>query len=114
MGSLVHFPGFAGALVERPETDIAVHSKLHSFFRSLPLERVGLNGEYDHSGLAKRVDRALHQLFLSQELEQLKITQRGRVVILRGYVLNASLLCKLVAVAAHTSVLLQLRRWALS
>ncbi|GEM_PF-1571200 len=76
MGSLAHFPGFAGDLVERPETDIAVHSKLPSFFRSLLLERGWLNGEYDHSGLAKRVERALHQLFLSQELEQLKITQR--------------------------------------
>lgn len=103
MSSLVRSPGFTGDLVFEVGSDSAVHRGITPFFRLLPPERVGLNGEYDHSGLAKRVDRALHQAFLPQELERLKITQRGRVVVLAGYAPNACLLRQFVASAASVS-----------
>lgn len=69
------------------------------FFKTIPPERVGLNGDYDHSGLAKRVDRTLRQQFPAQYLEQLHITQRGRVVILTGRIQTKALLDQLVATA---------------
>ncbi|WP_264324788.1 hypothetical protein [Romeriopsis navalis] len=50
----------------------------------IPPERVGLNGEYDHSGLAKRVQLALQQKFDATIVAQLEIAQRGKVVIISG------------------------------
>ncbi len=72
-----------------------------SFFQTIPPERIGLNGEYDHSGLAKRVDQALRKQFNSLQLEKLRITQRGRVVILAGQVLNQPLLDQMVSTALN-------------
>ena len=102
MDSLVHLPDFTGgSLDDRPSRSTQV--ELRPFFGSPPPERVGLNGEYDHSGLAKRVDRALRQAFLPQTLEQLTVTQRGRVVVFIGRVLNAGLLRQFADVAAKVS-----------
>lgn len=103
MGSLVRSPGFTGDVFFELGSDSATHKGITPFFRLLPPERVGLNGEYDHSGLAKRVDRVLHQVFLPQELENLSITQRGRVVILTGYAPNAYLLQQFADIAASVS-----------
>jgi hypothetical protein len=55
---------------------------------AIPPERVGLDGEYDHSGLAKRVARSLQQTLGDATVAQLEIAQRGRVVILRGQSLD--------------------------
>ena len=104
MGSLVRSPEFTGDLVlELGSADSATYGSVAPFFRLLPPERVGLNGEYDHSGLAKRVDRALNQAFLPQDLEHLSITQRGRVVILTGSAPNALLIQQFAAIAANVS-----------
>jgi osmotically-inducible protein OsmY len=100
--SLVQSPGFTSDSVGDRGTH-AVHTGLRPFFASPPPERVGLNGEYDYNGLTKRVDRALRQSFSQQALEQLKIAQRGRVVVLTGRVPDASLLCQLSNVAASVS-----------
>lgn len=69
------------------------------FFRLIPPERVGLDGEYDHSGLAKRVVFAFEEHFEASELEQLRVLQRGRVIILLGRISNWQLLTRLVSVA---------------
>ncbi len=69
------------------------------FFRLIPPERVGLDGEYDHSGLAKRVVFAFEERFEASELEQLRVLQRGRVIILLGRISNWQLLARLVSVA---------------
>jgi hypothetical protein len=50
-----------------------------SIFDRIPPERMGLNGEYDHSGLAKRVAIAFRGHFDSD------------VVILRGHIPNPQL-----------------------
>jgi hypothetical protein len=70
-----------------------------SLFQTIPPERIGLNGEYDHSGLAKRVELAFQQAFASEQLQALSISQRGRVVVLKGQVAG-SLLKQLVEVAS--------------
>ncbi|MFM2430405.1 MAG: hypothetical protein RLZZ511_1618 [Cyanobacteriota bacterium] len=50
----------------------------------IPPERVGIHGEYDHAGLAKRVTLALQQEFDASLVAQLAISQRGRVVLVYG------------------------------
>jgi hypothetical protein len=72
-------------------------------FKNIPPERVGLNGEYDHSGLAKRVTLAFHQNFDSAEVESLRIIQRGAVVVLLGKLPSLPLLTRMVNVALATS-----------
>jgi hypothetical protein len=58
---------------------------------AIPPERVGLDGEYDHSGLAKRVARSLRQTLGDATAARLEIAQRGKVVIFRGQFLDARL-----------------------
>ena len=74
-----------------------------SIFTTIPPERVGLYGEYDHSGLAKRVRLALEQQFEPEEICNLLINQRGAVVILMGEVSSQRLLNKLVAAAMNVN-----------
>ncbi len=54
--------------------------------RGIPPERVGLNGEYDHAGLAKRVHVVLRNQWDPLMVDRLRISQRGQVVILSGQV----------------------------
>jgi hypothetical protein len=70
-----------------------------SFFATIPPERVGLNGEYDHHGLAKRVLDAFQQQYGSDELRSLKVKQRGAVVVLVGKVRTQALLIRLAQTA---------------
>ncbi|NJN58555.1 MAG: hypothetical protein HC879_14210 [Leptolyngbyaceae cyanobacterium SL_5_9] len=72
-------------------------------FKNIPPERVGLNGEYDHSGLAKRVTLAFRQNFDSAEVESLRIIQRGAVVVVLGKLPSLPLLTRMVNVALATS-----------
>lgn len=79
-----------------------------SLFHSIPPERIGLSGEYDHQGLAKRVKLAFQELVLKHELarseiERLRVTQRGAVVLIVGYVSDQKLLIKLVNTAMAVS-----------
>jgi hypothetical protein len=68
-------------------------------FRTIPPERVGLHGEYDHHGLAKRVALAFSEQFEPNELADLRITQRGTVVVLVGNCANEWLMTRLVNAA---------------
>lgn len=68
-------------------------------FATIPPERVGLNGEYDHNGLAKRVILALRESFNSDDIGNLRVTQRGRVVIFMGEVSSSRILTKLINLA---------------
>lgn len=67
-----------------------------SIFQSIPPERVGLNGDYDHNGLAKRVDLALRQQFDTYEIDQIRVAQRGTVVVLTGKVAHQRLLKRMM------------------
>jgi hypothetical protein len=72
-------------------------------FRAIPPERVGLNGEYDHDGLAKRVALEFSQAFEPHELEGLQIGQRGAVVVLLGNVASQRFLVRLVVAVMSVS-----------
>jgi hypothetical protein len=72
-----------------------------SLFKTIPPERIGLNGEYDHSGLAKRVMLAFRKSFSSQEIQHLSVAQRGCVVVLRGQV-PQKIMTRLIEIAGST------------
>jgi hypothetical protein len=72
---------------------------LSSFFDTIPPERVGLNGEYDHNGLAKRVSLAFGQEFQPTDIANLRVRQRGGVLIFTGRVLTQRLLTQLIQTA---------------
>ena len=67
-------------------------------FRSSPPERIGLAGEYDYNGLAKRVMHCFRQ-HVGDDVAQLKVRQRGCVVILTGVIPSRHLLTRLVTLA---------------
>ncbi|MFE4107855.1 BON domain-containing protein [Almyronema epifaneia] len=69
-----------------------------SWYRAIPPERVGLRGEYDHQGLAKRVQQHFRRRFKA-EVAGISVRQRGRVVILRGQVASEALIDQLVRTA---------------
>ena len=70
---------------------------------TIPPERVGLNGEYDQSGLAKRVALAFDEDAQLADLERLWVAQTGSTVVLKGEVPSQALLNKAVAVAQSVS-----------
>lgn len=70
-----------------------------SLFKTVPPERMGLNGEYDHSGLAKRVLQALKDRLPGKELQGLRVMQRGKVVLLLGSVASVEVLRQCVSIA---------------
>jgi hypothetical protein len=63
-----------------------------SWFQKIPPERIGLQGEYDYYGLAKRVRHRLREVVGLAVLHQVKIRQRGRVIVLVGCVTSAEVL----------------------
>ncbi|HEY9631190.1 MAG TPA: phospholipid-binding protein [Coleofasciculaceae cyanobacterium] len=71
----------------------------NSLFSTIPPERVGLDGDYDHNGLAKRVSLALSHAFDPSEVSKLRISQRGAVVVFVGNIASQRLLIRLVNVS---------------
>ncbi|NEO13936.1 MULTISPECIES: BON domain-containing protein [unclassified Moorena] len=66
----------------------------------IPPERLGLNGEYDQSGLAKRVVWAFDQDNDLDDEERLWVAQTGGKVVLKGEVASQEVLDKMVDVAS--------------
>jgi osmotically-inducible protein OsmY len=67
--------------------------------QSIPAERVGLNGEYDESGLAKRVALAFDDDATVDDINTLYVAQTGGTVVLKGKVPNREILNKMVSIA---------------
>jgi hypothetical protein len=74
-----------------------------SIFTTIPPERIGLDGDYDHHGLAHRVERAFEQRFGPQLTQALKITQRGSVVVIIGDVLPQAVVPQMMDIAMSIS-----------
>lgn len=68
---------------------------------AIPPERVGLSGEYDQSGLAKRVALAFDQdsSLAPYSEDTVWIAQTGSTVVLKGKVPSQDVLNKMVEVA---------------
>jgi hypothetical protein len=70
---------------------------------TIPPERVGLNGEYDQSGLAKRVALAFDQNSELNDIETLWVAQTGTTVVLKGTVPNQADLNKAIEIANNVN-----------
>jgi osmotically-inducible protein OsmY len=66
---------------------------------TIPPERVGLQGEYDQSGLAKRVALAFDEDPDLNDEERLWVAQTSGTVVLKGQVSDQATLNKMVSVA---------------
>lgn len=66
-------------------------------------ERVGLNGEYDQSGLAKRVALAFDEDGEFDDFDTLYVAQLGSTVVLKGEVPSQEILDKMVEIARGVS-----------
>lgn len=62
-------------------------------------ERVGLHGEYDQSGLAKRVALAFDQDAQVKDIDTIYVAQTGGTVVLKGRVADRAILDRLEAIA---------------
>ena len=65
----------------------------------IPAERVGLNGEYDQSGLAKRVAAAFDQDSSVADIETVWVAQTGGTVVLKGEAPSQDQLNRLIEIA---------------
>lgn len=100
MKSSVQMPSRSNARPSsRPSQPSTVKEMPYALFSTIPPERIGLNGEYDHNGLLKRVLAAFRENVAIAEIEDLRVTQRGRVVILMGRLPHAQVLTQLVSIA---------------
>ena len=70
---------------------------------TIPLERVGLSGEYDQSGLAKRVALAFDEDSRFDEIDSVYVAQLGSTVVLKGEVATQEILAQLVETARAVS-----------
>lgn len=66
---------------------------------SIPPERVGLSGEYDQSGLAKRVALAFDNDPDIDDVDTLYVAQTGSTVVLKGTAPSQQILNKMIATA---------------
>ena len=69
----------------------------------IPPERLGLNGEYDDSGLAKRVTLAFDEDPDLEDVETLWVAQLTGTVVLKGTVPSQDILDKMVEVASSVN-----------
>lgn len=70
---------------------------------SIPPERMGLSGEYDQSGLAKRVALEFDEEADLDDIDTIYVAQTGSVVVLKGKAPNQQLLNKMVSVAQRVN-----------
>lgn len=66
-----------------------------------PPENMGLEGEYDENGLAKRVAAAFDQDSQIEDMETLHIAQNGSTIVLKGSVPSQATLEHITDVAAR-------------
>lgn len=67
--------------------------------QTIPPERVGVRGEYDHCGLAKRVWLHCCEAVGADAIASLSVKQRGSVVIFHGQIRSQALLEQLIQLA---------------
>jgi hypothetical protein len=67
----------------------------------VPPEFMGMEGEYDPCGLARRLAQALDQDAQIAEIDILTLTQQGNSLALTGHIHNQQALEKIVHIARH-------------
>ena len=84
---------------KNPKEAISASKRAKSGGEDIPIERVGLDGEYDQSGLAKRVALAFDEDPDLDDEDKLWVAQTGSTVVLKGTVSSQATLNKMVSVA---------------
>ena len=69
--------------------------------KPIPAERIGLHGEFDQSGLAKRVALAFDQDPTFKDISTVWVAQTGSTVVLKGHVPSPEILQKLTTIAGN-------------
>lgn len=90
---------FGFAIAEKPTKPSDETVQQAASRASLPPERVGINGEYDPSGLAKRVTLAFEEDPELKDIETLWVGQTGGTIILKGKLPSQGFLEKAVNIA---------------
>lgn len=70
---------------------------------SIPPERMGLSGEYDQSGLAKRVALEFDEEPDLDDIETIYVAQTGSVVVLKGKAPSQQVINKMISVAQRVN-----------
>lgn len=70
---------------------------------SIPPERLGLSGEYDQSGLAKRVALEFDEEPDLDDIETIYVAQTGSIVVLKGKAPSQQVINKMVSVAQRVN-----------
>ncbi|NJN59977.1 MAG: BON domain-containing protein [Leptolyngbyaceae cyanobacterium SL_5_9] len=83
-----------GVAAQAPAT-----TQRQSSTQSIPPERVGLDGQYDESGLAKRVAAAFDDDSSLDDIETVYVAQTGGTVVLKGKAPNQQVLSKMATIA---------------
>ena len=67
--------------------------------QTIPPERMGPNGEYDQSGLAKRVALAFDSVADLKDIDTVYVAQTGSTIVLKGKAPSQAILDRLESVA---------------
>jgi osmotically-inducible protein OsmY len=86
-----------------PQASTTAQAPAATGTEAIPPERVGLNGEYDQSGLAKRVALAFDEDPDLDDINTLYVAQTSGTVVLKGTVPSQQILDKMVSVARSVS-----------
>ena len=70
---------------------------------SIPVERIGLNGEFDSSGLAKRDAQAPSEDPIVQSVSTVYVAQNNSKIIFKGMVPDQEILDRLLTIAQNVS-----------
>jgi hypothetical protein len=76
-------------------------SQLSAGLSPIPPERVGPDGEYDHYGLAKRIQGSFYSALGRSAVAQISVRQRGSAVVLTGQINTLCMLNQLIDLALH-------------
>lgn len=73
-----------------------IYSKINNLERNIiPVERIGLYGEYNLSGLAQRVARTFQQDSVLSNINTVYIAQNGNTIVLKGEIEDSSLISRM-------------------
>ena len=79
---------------------LSLYSRISSLEKDLiPIERVGLYGEYNLSGLAQRVANTYRQDFVLSNIDTIYVAQNGNNIVLKGIVNDAAIISRMVTLA---------------
>ncbi|MBP0001152.1 MAG: BON domain-containing protein [Cyanobacteria bacterium SID2] len=91
----------AGGTLAEAAMSAAGESEPSSEDAPIPPERVGLDGKYDQSGLAKRVVREFDRDPDTDDIETIWVAQLGSKVVLKGKAPSQADLEKLISIASQ-------------